>query len=167
MKVFVWKYLTEASRLATQQPGGVNQWDLMIRTCVSELVQVFGGKTLLGTNAGFLLLGHNFPRLWHLKETFSVERKSPMRNVEHLFTPPHVNTLILRQNCRHFAYDIFKCIFLDENVWTSLKISLKFLGSNLQNSSIVSYNALAPSRRKPLSEPMIVNLLTHICVTRP
>ena len=37
------------------------------------------------------------------------------------------NTLRQRQNGRHFADEIFKCIFLNENVWISLKISLKFL----------------------------------------
>ena len=38
-----------------------------------------------------------------------------------------INTLRPRQNCHHFANDIFKCIFLNENVWPSLKISLKFV----------------------------------------
>ena len=31
------------------------------------------------------------------------------------------------RNRRHFADDIFKCIFLNENVWIALKISLKFV----------------------------------------
>ena len=38
-----------------------------------------------------------------------------------------VDTWRPRQNGRHFADDIFKCIFLNENVWISLKISLKFV----------------------------------------
>ena len=38
-----------------------------------------------------------------------------------------LNTLKPRQNCRHFADDIFKCIFLNENVWISFKISMKFV----------------------------------------
>ena len=37
------------------------------------------------------------------------------------------NTLWLRQNGRHFADDIFKCIFLNENVWILIKISLNFV----------------------------------------
>ena len=37
------------------------------------------------------------------------------------------NTLRPRQNGRHFADDIFKYIFLNENAWISLKISLKFV----------------------------------------
>ena len=38
-----------------------------------------------------------------------------------------LNTLRPRQNGRHFPDDIFKCIFLNENVWISLEISLKFV----------------------------------------
>ena len=33
----------------------------------------------------------------------------------------------LRQNGRHFPDDIFRCIFLNENVWISIKFSLKFV----------------------------------------
>ena len=36
-----------------------------------------------------------------------------------------INTLRPRQNCRHFADDILKCIFLNENVWIPIKFSLK------------------------------------------
>ena len=32
-----------------------------------------------------------------------------------------------RQNGCHFADDVFKCIFLNEDIWISLKISLKFV----------------------------------------
>ena len=38
-----------------------------------------------------------------------------------------LNTATPRQNARHFADDIFKCIFLNENVWISIIISLKFV----------------------------------------
>ena len=33
----------------------------------------------------------------------------------------------LTQKGRHSADDIFKCIFLNENVWISIKVSLRFL----------------------------------------
>ena len=33
----------------------------------------------------------------------------------------------MRQNGRHFADDILICIFFNENVWISIKISLKFV----------------------------------------
>ena len=31
------------------------------------------------------------------------------------------------QNGRHFADDVFKCILLKDNVWISVRISLKFV----------------------------------------
>ena len=39
--------------------------------------------------------------------------------------PYEFNTLRPRQNGRHFPDDILKCIFLNENEWISIKISLK------------------------------------------
>ena len=38
-----------------------------------------------------------------------------------------VNTLRPRQNGRHFADDIFRCIFLNENFYILIKISMKFV----------------------------------------
>ena len=38
-----------------------------------------------------------------------------------------INTLRPRQNVRNFADDTFKCIFLNENVWIPIEISLKFV----------------------------------------
>ena len=38
-----------------------------------------------------------------------------------------INTLRPRRNKQHFADDIFKCIFFNENVWISIKISPKFV----------------------------------------
>ena len=80
-----------------------------------------------------------------------------------------INTLRPRQNRRHFADDVFKYIFLNENAQTSLKISLKFVPKVRINniSALVQIMAWRRPGDKPLSEPMMVNLLTHICVTRP
>ena len=80
-----------------------------------------------------------------------------------------LNTLRPRQNGRHFADAIFKCIFLNENAWISLEISLKFV-PKIQINNIPALVQIMAWRRpgdKPLSEPMMVSLLTHICVTRP
>ena len=65
--------------------------------------------------------------------------------------------------------DIFKCILLNKNVWISPKISLKF-GHEVRINNTPALVQIMACRRpgdKPLSEPMMVNLLTHICVTRP
>ena len=82
---------------------------------------------------------------------------------------PSVNTLRLRQNGRHFPDNIFKCIFMNENVWISMKISLKFVPKSPINNipALVQIMAWRRSGIKPLSEPMMVSLLTHICVTQP
>ena len=79
------------------------------------------------------------------------------------------NTLRPRQKGRHFADDIFKWIFLNENVWISIKIALKFVPRGLISNIPVFVQIMAWRRPgdKPLSEPMMVSLLTHICVTRP
>ena len=86
-----------------------------------------------------------------------------------LFDGVRINTLRPRQNGRHFADDILNCIFLNENVWISFKISLKFVPKGLINNiaSLVQIMAWRRPGAKPLSEPMMVSLLTHICVTRP
>ena len=85
------------------------------------------------------------------------------------FNRATVNTLRPRQNGRHFADHIFKCIFLNENVRIPIKISLKFVPKGPINNipSLVQIMAWHRPGDKPLSEPMIVTLLTHICVTRP
>ena len=80
-----------------------------------------------------------------------------------------INTLRPRQNGRDFADDIFKRIFLNENVLISLKISLKFVPKGLINNipALVQIMACRRPGDKPLSEPMLVKLPTRICVTRP
>ena len=62
------------------------------------------------------------------------------------------NTLRPRQNGSHFPDDIFKWIFLNENVWISINISLKFVprGPINNNSNIGSGNGLAPTRRQAI-----------------
>ena len=80
-----------------------------------------------------------------------------------------VNSLRPRQNGRHFPNDIFLCIFLNENEWHSIKISLKFL-PKVPINNIPAFVQIMAWRRpgdKPLSEPMMVRLPTHIYVTRP
>ena len=80
-----------------------------------------------------------------------------------------VNSLRPRWNRCHFAEDIFKCIFSNENVWIVLKISLKFV-PKVRDSNIPALVQIMAWRLpgdKPLSEQMMASLLTHICVTRP
>ena len=79
------------------------------------------------------------------------------------------NTLRPRQYGRHFADDIFKCIFLNENIWIPIKISMKVVPKGPVNDipSLVQIMAWRRPGDKPLSEPMMVSLTAHICITRP
>ena len=79
------------------------------------------------------------------------------------------NTLRPRHNGRHFADDILKCIFLNENVWILIKISLTFVTKSPINSipALVQIIAWRRPGDKPLSEPMMLRLPTHIRVKRP
>ena len=80
-----------------------------------------------------------------------------------------VNTLRPRQNGRHSADDIFKCILLNENIWITIKNSLKFVPKVPINNipAVVQIMAWRRPGDKALSETMLVSLPTHICNTRP
>ena len=57
-----------------------------------------------------------------------------------------------RQNGRHFPDDIFKCIFLNENVWILIKISLKFVPKGPVNNiqSLVQIMSWCRPGEKPI-----------------
>ena len=75
-----------------------------------------------------------------------------------------VNTFRPRQNGRHFSDDIFKWIFLNENAWISINISLKFVPRGPINNipTLVQVMAWRRPGDKPLLEPMMVRLPTHM-----
>ena len=79
-----------------------------------------------------------------------------------------LKTLRPRQNGHHFADDTFKRVFVNGNVEISIKISLKIVPKGPINNipALVQIMAWRRSGDKPLSEPMLASLLTHICVTR-
>ena len=74
----------------------------------------------------------------------------------------------LRQNGPHFTDNIFKCIFLNENVRIPIEISLKFVPKGPFNYIPALVQIMAWHRRgdTPLSEPMMVRLPMHICITQ-
>ena len=79
------------------------------------------------------------------------------------------NTLKPRQNGRHFADDILKCIFFNKNVWIWIEMSLKFVPNGPKNNipALVLIMALLQPGDKPLSEPMMDGLPTHKWVIGP
>ena len=79
-----------------------------------------------------------------------------------------VNSLRPRQNGRHVTDDIFKRIFFNENVRILIWISLKLVPKGSINNipALVRIMAWGRPGDKPLSEPMMVRLPMHICITR-
>ena len=75
----------------------------------------------------------------------------------------------LRQNGCHFPDDTLKCFFLNQNVSILIKISLRIVPKGSINNipALVQIMAWRQLGDKPLSEPMMISLLTHTCVTRP
>ena len=73
------------------------------------------------------------------------------------FESSQFNTLRPRQNGRHFPDDIFKWIFLNENVWISINISLKFVPRGPINNipTLVQVMTRRWPGNKPLSESMM------------
>ena len=90
--------------------------------------------------------------------------------VFHIFTGPVPEHIEAETKWPPFRRrHLFKCIFSNENVWIPIKILLKFVPMcPIDNIPVlVLIMAWHIPGAKPLSEPMMVSLLTHICVTRP
>ena len=79
------------------------------------------------------------------------------------------NILKPRQDGCRFPGDIFNWIFLNENSWIFIKISLKFVPKGPINNIPAMVQIMGWHRPgdKPFSEPMMISSLTHICVIRP
>ena len=80
-----------------------------------------------------------------------------------------INTLRPIQDGRHVADDIFTGICFNENCCILIKFSLRYVrkGPIDNKRALVQIMAWRRSGDKPLSEPMMISLSTHICVTRP
>ena len=154
-------------------PGG--------QICVSTFMffHFLPPKLLVLWMVSFVNIKHTFMSLCRFNSiTYHVESGTHWSTVNYHQKGPElqcidavlvINTLRPRQNGCHFPEDIFTCIFLSENVWILLKISLKFIPKVWNNNIPVLVQILAWRRpgNKPLSEPMMISLLMHICVTRP
>ena len=96
--------------------------------------------------------------IW-VKWTHNKLWQNTIRCVKHEY-----NTLRSWQNGTHLA-DIFKWIFLNENIWISIKISLKFVPRGSINiTALVQIMAWRRPGNKPLSEPVMVILLPYIYI---
>ena len=129
-------------------------------TKTSSLIQVLARSCV----------GNLKARLWSLNQYMS-QSWSEMKG---WLSPPDMangikpSTLGPRQKRRHFADNIFKCVSLNGNAWIPIEILLKFVLKDPTNNipALVQIMDSCRSGDKPLSEPMMVGLPTHLCVTR-
>ena len=126
-----------------------------INSCNNKYVQVSTVFTILQLAS----LKHS-DATWH-QRSLLVQVKAC-----HLFC---LNTLRPGQDGFQFPDDIFKYIFLNENIWISIAISLIFVLSAPINNipALVQMMAWRRPGDKPLSETMLLSLPMHICVTWP
>ena len=116
-------------------------------------------QAITWTNAGILLIGPlwtNFSEILIRIQIFQFKKMHfKMSSAKWLPFWRGLNVLRPRQNGRHFPDNIFKCIFLNENVWFFIKIH-KFVPKWQINNvpSLVQIMAWRRSGDRPLSEPM-------------
>ena len=132
---------------------------------------------LMWSNCQFWITAcENLKKVWVCRQHVPIDGLAPlgaMTSAATLITKlgpifvqdQYLNTLRPRQNGFHFTDDSFKCIFLNENIQISIKISLKYVPKSPINNipTLVQIMAWHWPGDKPLSEPMVVSLLTDIC----
>ena len=141
--------------------GYLAEMALAVDTLRSDLCELWRPKNLQRDHMTYADTRMGNERLCH---KLAMYRRWPAPRENWMF-----NTLRPRQNGRNFADDTFKRIFVNENVRILIEISLKFVPKGPINNIPALFQIMAWRRPgdKPLSEPMIVCLPTHICVTRP
>ena len=135
-------------------------------------------QAIIWSNAGILLIGSlgvNSSDNWIGIETFSIKKMHlkmlsakwrlfglSLNELMHISVYQGqsqdiccLNTLMARQNGRHFTDDTFKCIFLNQNVWIFSKVSRKLVPKGpIHNIPVlVQIMAWRHPGDKPLSEP--------------
>ena len=118
---------TYCSSTCHMTPAFTWQAAVTLDSCIQSLYQWFVGWVFFQENCLWQPVLHSY--LVSKLNCHRVILSCPA--VRHLLrayaTPMLFNSLRSRRNDRYNADDIFKCIFLKENVWIPTKISLKFV----------------------------------------
>ena len=144
----------------------------MVTSLQTTFSTEFSWNTFLPFHSYKLTIREQWFRQWFVANMWQIiicPMLSKFYDATYGVTRPYAfNTLRPRQNGLHFADDIFKYIFLNEDVRISIKISLIFVPKDPINNipALVQIMAWPRPGDKPLSESMMVSLLTHICVAQ-
>ena len=124
---FPWCWPGQSVELAVQLPVFWDAMPIMWRQCNINTLQ--DGECLMGC--------------WKYRRCYPYTWKDGLS----------INSLRPRWNKRHFADDIFKCIFLNENILISSKIPLKFIANDPINNIPALVQIMAwcrPCRRQAI-----------------
>ena len=135
------------------QPDLLHGW---WRKCCAYVTHFSGaGKTVCGSVRKVLKPAHN-RQVKHIALELQVYNVINIIRTRRALHNSPINSLRPRQNGRHFADAILKCISLIENVGIPIKISPKFVPKGPINNfpALVQIMAWRRSGDKPLSEPM-------------
>ena len=164
-------------------PVSLTHWGWLTHICDSDLTIIGSDNGLLPgwrqaiiwTNAGILLtapLRMNFNEILIEIQTFFFKKMNLKISAKwHLF---HLHFNMLTHWGRDKMAAISQTTHSNTFSWMkllriSIEISLNFVPKGAINNipALVQIMATRHSGNKPLSEPMLVYLPTHICVTRP
>ena len=116
--------------------GPVHKWFMSWAVNLQVHVRYQGSVSIL--RPSFPGKGIPILKIRWLREHLIFNMGIPILVRRHLYieTDPwlYINILRLRQYGCHFADDIFRCIFLNQNVWFLIKIPLKFVPKGLINN---------------------------------
>ena len=179
----IYAFLSNITKSGNRTHGpALTHWGRVTHICISKLTTIGSDnglppgrhQAIIWSNAGMLLsstLGTIFSekRNWYIFIQANAFENVVWKMAAILSRPQCANTLRPRQNGHHFPDDIFEWIIWNENAWISINISLKFVPRGPINNIPTLLQVMAWRRPgdKLLSEPMMVRLTTHICVTQP
>ena len=121
--------------------------NIIIKTSTSRMI---------GFDGVVASLIKNNRRLWHVYATGITDMRWCW-NIPNRDKDNFINLSPPAQNGNHFADDVLTCIFLNENVWISIKTSMKFVPKGPINNipALVQIMAWRRPGDKPLSETML------------
>ena len=135
-------------------------YEFIMNDCITTTKQsttkpcaYFLGYTVLTLRLIGLLLGGIHRSIESPHKRPSIREKVPWRDPDSgIYLLCLLNTLRQRRYRQHFADDIFKHIFVNENIWISIKVTLKFAVSKGPIYNIPAWVPIMAWRR-PCEKP--------------
>ena len=160
---------TGSGEFPTQRPVA-RSFDVFFDLCLNKPLSKQSWGRWFETLSRSLWRHRNATCIQHTHDSFCITAILRVSGLDNFDLPKILlNISRLRQNGCYFPDNIFECIFLKENAWIPIKISLKFVPKSPINNipALVQIMAWRRPGNKPLSEAMLVSLPTQICVTQP